>query len=542
MENSKVNRSVSIIAFILISILLFAAREYLLKTHIHSGFSLLIFGIFFLVGFIRIKESSYIYPFVLLFSCSYYLLLYFFGMKVIHAPLLSVPIVFVLYFVGKRVKTFSTSFNLCAYFVTVIFFLYIARGILNYIRGDTWLVIVPVMLFSLFYFLRSRDLRKPFQLYVSLILFSFGFLLILYGIRVLPLPYYGPLLVVLCVAMMAIGSKYHSRIRFELVRVFYIIGLLLSFSAFIYASRDSSVLLLILLLFSLHYFGIGHKLILKPTSGRPQEMIFYKAFLGLGTIGGFACVVLLFLFRFPIGYVSLISLLGFSLLFLFGGWKCKGSISRMKRPYIYLFGFFVTSFYLMLLARINPAGSVHLNMLFSPVLLLIFLVLGLSMVKRKQIITGIYIFEASYSIVIASFVLPLILKDYSAFSSSILCIAFLILFLLFALLSKQRMLFYASALLLPFLYFNLLRILPINDIYFPLFFIPLGFLSWILSILLHKRKPFWAAIFFLAFFTVSWLSILSGLPQGIINVYSFSIWGVLYLLGSQLLTRRIGYA
>lgn len=327
-------------AFFFMAILLFASLGFLRAYPLTSALSLLTFSLFYFVSVYVSGQGCFVYPAVLLFTISYYLLFFHLGVAGESYPLLSLPIVIGIFLfeqgLRKRGRDLARSVEKNMGLLILFFTIFILVKLPSYMRINPVGAVVPLLAFSLIYLFHHLGARRLFSQISSLILSSLVYLLALYTIEAVTLAYYGPFLILLCIGMMGLGSYYHGRVGFRGVRPLYIVGQMLSLVAFFYAIADRTALLISLLLFSTNYFGISRSISLKSTAWRYPELIFYKSSFGLANISAFIGIVILFLYRFSPFLGALTATLGYAGLYGWIAYHRQGTIFKARNQYVYL--------------------------------------------------------------------------------------------------------------------------------------------------------------------------------------------------------------
>ena len=529
-----------ITAFSFILILLFVGMNYVTSYPLESGLLFFFFSAFYAATAIIGERRSSLHLSVFLLVISYFCFVNMFGFKPFHYPLFAILPVMGLFFAGhflkdRKEEIFYPSLHTDAIFVTVYFTGYILININAYIKTGLAWAIIPVFAFSLFYLFRYLTTRFMRCEYGCLILFSLGFILLLYSLETLPVHYFGMFLIPLGFIMMGIGTKYHGRLELIEVSPLYAVGLIVSLAAFGYSVLDRTPLLWSLLFFSASLFTINRSVELKNSDEDSGEKSFSRTFFTLANVSASFFIIIQFYLEFPKTLSIIFPALGLSLLYLKVAYERGETVFNQRSQYIYLFGIFFAIFYFTCLARYNPLGNIQINMFCTIILLAAVLCFGGAEEKERPIIaTSLY--EVSHFVILVAFILPIIAKNHSLIFSSALAFVFLFIYLTAINFTMNKNLFYSFPIIFSLLYYNVLLFFSLEKTLITFAFIPPGLVAMGIALFLHRRESSYAKIFFFSWFLFSVISLYPAIIYGSYNIYSFAIWAASYLLGAELVS------
>ncbi|MBG7610400.1 MAG: hypothetical protein IZT55_05995, partial [Anaerolineae bacterium] len=371
-----------VVAASFMGLLLLGGISFLLAEPLSAALILSIFaGLIFLITVLS-RKPGFLYLALPLSLIAYFLLAYGRGIEVQSFPLLAMGVVLTLLILGKALFNelqgkVAQPLYFIAYLIELIFLVYIVIFWRGYAIDTPWLASLPLLAFSLFHFVRYLDTNDVLHHYVAAPLLGIGFVMMLYGIPMLPSSYYGLPLIALSMAMILIADRYHDARGLEHVSPAYSVAILLALSAFLFAWQDLTALLLSLALFSVHFFGGTFSLGIKSTAQDWANKTFQWIEFTLANLAaGVAAVLMLTLGR--ANWVSII-VAGIYVYYYFKmGFGREPTILETRNQYIWAAGGFYTVLVFVLVGFIDPFANPQTDMLLVPALLLPLLVYGRS--------------------------------------------------------------------------------------------------------------------------------------------------------------------
>ncbi len=515
--------------------LVFIGYRYLSTYPFLASFILFFFSFISALSAILSQRKSLLYLSVFLFSIAYFCLVYFLGWGQKFYPLFSlIPISLLAYlgYILREKGLFYPSLHTSSMLLTFWFLGYIIIFLSSYFEEGLWIAAISLFGFSSFYFFRYYLTRSVRYQYAMLIFFSLGFLLTLYTLRGLEASYYGIPLIGLGFIMLQVGNKYLDTLGISQVSPFYLMGIFLSLFAFFYSVQERAPLLLSPLFLSASLFTTNSYL--EPKAKEKTEIGFSRSFVTLAQIPSYIYLLLLLWYDFPKDLLTILTALGFSLLYLKVSYERKETIFKVRSQYIYLFGIFFLLFYFLSLATYNPLGGTKENMFMTIPLLLGILYYSHLESKRGRKVFSDSLVEVSYLLLVLAFLLPILLEDHSLFLSFSLLFIFLLCYLFFINLNPLSL--YSLPIIFSALYYNLLVLLKVPFPLFGILFLPPGLGSMVLALASHQ-KIFYFSWFFLSAISLS-LSLYTLKSYYLLNLFNFTLWATAYLMASELITRK----
>lgn len=530
-----------IVAAIFMGLLLLGGTTFLLAEPQTGTIALGVLALLFLFSAIGSGKAGFLYLAVPLLVIADFLLAYGQGIEVRNFPKLALWVVLTLLILGRamgseRQGRLALPLYRTGYLVVLIFTIYIALNAQAYAVNDPWGASLPLLAFAAFHFVRYLDSREVLQQYVALLLLGGGFLLALYGIPYLPLPYYGLPLIALSMAMILIADRHHEARGLTHVAPAYSVGIVIALLAFAYAGRDLSALLLSLALFSVHFFGGTRSLGIKPTAGNWGEKTFqWIEFAMANLAAGLAALLMLTVGR--ASWASVVAAVVYVYFYRKMGFGREPTALRTRNQYLWAAGAFYGVLIFVVLGMLDPFRSAQDDMLLVPPLLLPLLVYGRVVQRRGKAGLAASIYESSLPAVVAALVLPTALGTFWLPTASVVAAILLVLYGLLAFVWRDEVLLYPLPILLAHLYYNGCSFVGVSGSTIGLLFLPLGLLAMIVALWLHRRGAGPARAFFLAWFVFSGASVLGTAPDRTLTTYLIAGWAALYALAASFMNQ-----
>jgi hypothetical protein len=530
-----------VVAAIFMGLLLLGGTTFLLEQPVTGAIVLgILAGLFVLVA-AGTDKSGFLYPGVSLAILAHFLLAFGQGVEVQDFPKLALGIVLTLLILGKtlgneREGKLAQPLYHIGYLVVFITVVYITSNGRMYALEHPWGASLPLLTFSLFHFVRYIDTRDVLQQYASIPLLGAGFLLVLYGIPILPVAYYGLALVAFSMAMILIADRYHETYGMTHVTPTYIVAILLALLAFAYAWQDLAALLLTLALFSIHFFGGTHSLGIKSTAENWAEKSFQWLEFAMANIAAALAALLLF----TIGrthWASVIIAFVYVYFYFKMGLSREPTILKERNQYLWAGGGFYSLAIFNLLGIFDPLRGTQNDMLLVPLLLLPLLIFGRYLQRQGKDGPAASIYESSLIAVILSLLLPTVLDDIWVTTAYAVAGIQLGLYVLLARLWREEVLLYALPFLAANIYHNALIASGITGSSIGLLFIPPALISMVLGLYLHRREVAPARTLYLSWFVFSSASVIGVMLDRTLTVYLIASWAALYLLISSFMHR-----
>lgn len=553
--------------------LLWTGRDYLASYPLTAGVTLIFFAFFSFISAAVSCKKSFTYLGVFLLSFSYFCFVFAAVGSSAPFPVYSLVLIGILTVAGqflkekgtvrvaietgkKKKKTqevreynvFYPTLNNGALLITLYFAGSIVWDAGTFLDAYPLYAILPLLGFALFYLYRYLTDKKVRWQYMMLLLIGLAYLLSLYTVTSLPLPYYGLFLILLGFAMMLAGDRLYPHLGMDQVSGFYVAGCFISVISFIYSVLAFSSLMLALFLFSASLFTV-HRLLEAKTPVKksvkeddPVERNYTATFFALAN--STACLALAaVLFQwFPVNSAVVIGALGLSLCYLKVAYE-RREISPAKRNYyIYPFGVFFAIFYFTAVAMLNPFNHTAYNMFLA--LPLLAAVLSFSYLNAQRECTGIStsLLDVSFFVVLVALLLPFIAGDHRLFPSSLLAVLMGGCYLLFYPLLRKEEVAYALPIVCALLYYNLLYTAGVPLPFMAILYSPPGLLSVTLALIRYRGGRSWCSPFFFATFFLSGVSLALSLyaftPHTAVTVYNLIVWTAIYLVAAQLAVKK----
>jgi hypothetical protein len=372
-----------------------------------------------------------------------------------------------------------------------------------------------------------------------MVLLGGGFLLALYGIPYLPVPYYGLPLIALSMAMILIADRYHEAHGLAHVAPAYSVAIVIALVAFAYAWRDLSALLLSLALFSVHFFGGTRSLGIKSTAENWGEKTFQWIEFALANLAaGLAALLMLTVGR--ANWASVVAAIVYVYFYRKMGFGREPTALRTRNQYLWAAGAFYGVLIFVVLGMLDPLRSAQNDMLLVPPLLLPLLIYGRVVQKQGKAGPAASIYESSLPTVVAAIVLPTALGNFWLPTASVVAAILIVLYGLLALVWRDEVLLYPLPILIAHLYFNGWAVVGMSGPTIGLLFLPLGLPAMIVAVWLQRRGAGPSRIFFLAWFVFSGASVLGAASDRTLTTYLIAGWAALYALAASFMNQA-GY-
>lgn len=481
-------------------------------------------------------KTGFLYLAVPLTVLAYFLLAFGQGIPFQEFPRLALGVVLTLLVLGRALGNVQQGrlagpLFRTATLVVIVFVAFIAFNARGYALDDPWGAGLPVLAFALFHFVRYLDSREVLQHYAAMLLLGGGFLFVLYGIPLLPSPYYGLPLIGLSMAMTLVADRYHESHGLAHVAPVYSVAILIALAAFAYAPRDLSALLLSLALFSIHFFGGTRSLGIKSTAENPGEKTFqWIEFAMANVAAGAAALLMLTLGR--ANWASIVAGAAYVYFYQKMGFGREPTSLQTRNQYLWAAGAFYGVLVFVVLGLLDPLGTVQNDMLLVPPLLLPLLIFGRRVQRRGMAGAASSIYESVLPSIVAAIALPVILGDPWLPTASAVDGVLVALFLVLGLWWRDEGLFYPIPILAAHLYSNGLTVLGLSAPQTGPLFLPPALLAMAIALLLHRRGAGPARTLFLTWFVFSAASVLATAPDRTLTVYLVAGWSVLYLFAA----------
>ncbi len=530
-----------LVAAMFMGLLLLGGTSFLLAEPQSGTIVLGVLALLFLFGAIGSGKAGFLYLAVPLLVIADFLLAYGQGIGVQHFPKLALGVVLTLLILGKALGSerrgrLSLPLYRTAYLVVLIFVGYIALNIQTFAAADPWGASLPLLAFALFHFVRYLDSREVLQQYVAMILLGGGFLLVLYGVPLLPVAYYGLPLIALSMAMILIADRYHEAHGLTHVAPAYSVAIVIAVLAFVYAGRDLSALLLSLALFSIHFFGGTRSLGIKTTAENWGEKAFqWIEFAMANLAAGLAALLMLTVGR--ANWASVIAAAVYVYFYRKMGFGREPTMLKTRNQYLWAAGAFYGVLIFVGLGLLDPLRGAQNDMLLVPPLLLPLLIYGRVLQKRGKAGPAASVYESSLPTVVAALVLPTALGNFSLPTASIVATILIGLYGLCAILWRDEVLLYPLPILIAHLYYNGLTVVGLSGPTIGLLFLPLGLVTMIIAVLLHRHEAGPSRTFFLAWFVFSGASALGTALDRALTIDLIAGWAALYVLAASFVSQ-----
>jgi hypothetical protein len=525
-----------VIASIFMGLLLIGGSSFLLTQPVTGAIVLGVLAGLFLLVAIFSDKSIFLYLGVPLTVITYFLIAYSREIPVADFPQLALVVVLSLLILGKALgreddQRFAAPLFNVGYLIILLFVCYIGFNARIYAIVDPWGAVIPLLGFSLFHFVRYLDTRDPIQQYISMPLLGAGLLLVPYGIPLLPLPFYGLVLIAFSMGMILIADRYHESSGMTHVMPAYFVAILLALFAFAYAWRDLTALLLTLALFSVNFFGGARSLSIKTTASNWGEKTLQQIEFALANIAaGLSAVLILTIGRES--WASVISVICYVYFyFKIGLWR-EPTILKTRNQYLWAGGAFYSLGIFVVLGLIDPLHGTQNDMLLVPFLLLPLLIFGRRLQRQGQGNAASSVYESSVVAVTLSLLLPTVVGNLWVPTAFAVAGIETLLFLVLALLWHDEVLLYPLPILAANLMHNALIVAGVSGTMIGLSFAPVALITMVIALFLYRRKKVSARTFFLAWFVFSAASIWRVQGDFLLLVYLISGFAALYLLAT----------
>jgi hypothetical protein len=526
-------------AAIFMMLLLVGGTTFLLADPISGAMVLGVLAVLFLFIAIGGTKPGFLYLSLPLIVVAFFLLALGQGVVVRDFPKLAMGITLSLLVLGKGLgsrhqEQAARPLYFTGYLLTLIFTAYIAFNAGIYTQENPWGAGIPLLSFALYYFVRYFDTSEVFFHYAAELLLAGGFLLILYGVPLLPTAFYGLPLVLLSMGIILIADRYHEGHGLGQVAPAYIVAILIALLAFAYAWKDQTALLLTLALFSVHFFGGTHSLGIKSTANNLGEKVFQWSEFGLANIAaGLAALLMLTLSR--TNWAAIIAAVVYIYFYRKMAFGREPTVLKTRNQYLWAAGGFYTLLIFVILGFLDPLRSTQNDMLLVPLLVLPLLLYARYLEKREMAGPSASLYESSLLAVIASIFLPSLLGDFQPGMAFLVAGLFLALYASLGFLWRNELLYYALPILAAHLYDSTLRILGIQNANVGLLFLPPGLLAMVLAFFFLRRGSGPARTFFLAWFIFTTASLLGVLSDHMLTICLVAGWAALYVLTATLI-------
>nr|MBI2904449.1 hypothetical protein [Chloroflexota bacterium] len=405
-----------IVAATFMGLLLLGGTTFLLAEPQAGAIALGVLALLFVFSAIGSGKAGFLYLAVPLFVIADFLLAHGQGIEVRNFPKLALWVVLTLLILGKalgseRQGRLALPLYRTAYLVVLIYTVYIVLNAQTYAGEDPWGASLPLLAFAVFHFVRYLDTREVLQQCVAMVLLGGGFLLALYGIPYLPVPYYGLPLIALSMAMILIADRYHEAHGLAHVAPAYSVAIVIALAAFAYAWRDLSALLLSLALFSVHFFGGTRSLGIKSTAEDWGEKTFQWIEFALANLAaGLAALLMLTVGR--ANWASVAAAIVYVHFYRKMGFGREPTALRTRNQYLWAAGAFYGVLIFVVLGILDPLRSAQNDMLLVPPLLLPLLIYGRVVHRQGKAGPAASIYESGLPTVVAAIVLPTALGNF----------------------------------------------------------------------------------------------------------------------------------
>ncbi len=538
-----------ILTLLLAIILLGAGKKFLIGNPLLGCGILLIFSLMYILFAGLMSAGLFVYPATILFSISYFL--FFFNSTYIPPllPLLAVPLLFSLIFLAQIVKKelYFRPLIHCQYLIGFFFLGYILFQWEIYSLQYPLAAAITLFFYALLYHMRYRQVRKKSGIiktrfhYLSLFCLSLSLLFLLYALKSLATESYSLFLIIIFIIYMDIGVHLTRRGKAKDALPLYIMGFIGLFLAPLYAVPNISLLAVIQLIYSIHFWKMYrvHSTITTQSTDQSRirtNALFYKIIIHIPTL------IFLGLFcyqKFPINILHLIVSLIYTALYLKIGWSSEHAW-KGRSFLTYAAGLFLNIAFFEGFFHLISIQEIKWELIYTILPLWLFFFLGNRAYRRGKTVFGKSIYEGQFLTLLISFLI-LFSKVPSAFflkSLLLLGIGYLLLQIMFMLTTGKKIFLYPIAFILTFLYYGLLSINFPGTGWISLAFLPLGILSLSMALRLHKKNK-GSSLFYFWGIIVTIFSLFSMRPDFALSLYALSIWAALYLLVSVYTSKTI---
>lgn len=520
------------LSLLLVILLLWSSKGFLIANPLVSAPILLLFSILYLVIGLTLDSSFFIYPSVALFTLAYYLGAYHLHPYPIHAPLLSVILVGIFLWAAFKYQTkkiLSAPFRHGAYGLIVFFTMYLLSKANHYVQADQLVPMITFGSYAVGIGIQSLiDKRGRFR-YWSLLNASLAFLFALYSINRIPLGHYSIYLMAFFVSMMHIGTLIHRRAGFGDARPFYWVGFFgLAFGP-LYSVHNPEILLALQAFYALHFWEIRYeiKTIEQATVARDTTCRIFTIMVYPLTL---VCLALIIQQHFPITFTVVGTCLIFAFLYFKIAHDHRDSWRGRDLFFVITGTMFLTIAYLTgLFLLMDPTIHPWALLLCIPLAWLL-LAMGHIYIQMERHQLGRAFHWVHYAVMAVCLAMPLFFITQNITVLLVLDSAFLLTCLAMYLMKHWWGFLYALPLTLTYLYYLALQeaFVPAHFIS-PAFIIP-GIIIVSFAIWLAKKSSRWQGIFFLWFYTLSFCALVTLDCFHVTMGYSLALWGILYLL------------
>ena len=306
------------LTLLLAIILLAAGKKFLVENPLLGCGILLIFSLLYILFSRLMSAGLFVYPATILFSISYFL--FFFNIKYIPPllPLLTIPLLFALLFLVQIIKKdfYYRPLIHCQYIISFFFLGYILLQREIYSSQYPLAAAITLFFYAILYHVRYRQVRKKSGVvrtrfhYLSLFCLSLSLLFSLYALKSLAIESYSLFLISIFIIYMDIGATLIRRGNKKDALPLYIMGFIGLFIAPLYAITNISLLAIIQLVYSVHFWKMYqvHSTIINQSNDRLgirifTNPLFYKKIIHIPTV---IFLALFFYQKFPINIFYLI--------------------------------------------------------------------------------------------------------------------------------------------------------------------------------------------------------------------------------------------
>jgi len=532
-----------ILTLLLAIILLAASKKFLIGNPLLGGGILLIFSLLYILFAGLMSSGLFVYPAGILFSISYFLFFFKITNVTPLLPLLTIPLLFLFLFLAHIVKKelYFRPLIHCQYLISFFFLGYILFQWEIYSLQYPVAAAITLFFYATFYHVRYRQVRKKSEIiktrfhYLSLFCLSLSLLFLLYTLKFLVIESYSLFLIIIFIIYMYIGVHLNRRGRTKDAFPLHIMGFAGLFLAPLYAVPNISLLAIIQLIYSIHFWQMYRRTNCTVTMQSNNQSkiwsnaLFYKRIIHIPTM----IFLGLFLYqKFPITILYLIVALIYTALYLKIGWSSEHAWKGRSFS-TYAAGLFLNIAFWEGFFHLISIHEIKWELIYTILPLWLFFFLGNRAYRKGKTLFGKSIYEAQFLTLLISFLILFSKVPSTFFLNSLLLlgIVYLLLQIIFMLSTGEKIFLYPIAFILTFLYYGLLSIIFPGAGWISLAFMPFGILSLLLAVRLHKKNN-GSSLFYFWGVIVTIFSLFSMRPDFALSLYALSIWTSLYLLVS----------
>ena len=520
------------LSLILVIILLWTSKEFLISNPLISASILFIFSILYLVIGLNLDSRFFIYPSTFLFVLAYFLAAHHVNPYFYHAPLLAVTIAGIFLFFALKNKDRTLLYVPLIhsiYGLIIVFTIHIFTHANHYVLKDQIVPIITLASFASIIGLFSLINKKQRFRYWALANVSLAFLFTLYSINRILHGHYSLYLTAFFVCMMHLGTLVHRRKNFIDAKPFYWIGFFGLAVSPLYSVHHPAILLFLQAFYALHFWEIHYEIkSLEPTcqkKGRICQILNIMVYPLT-----FICLALIIQQHFPVSLNTIGTCLVFAFLYFKiahdhqDRWKSNDLVLVFSGTAFFSIAYF-TGMFLFLNPNQNPWVC-----LISVPLTWILLFMGWMYSRGEKRQMGMAIYQTQYLSMVIALSLPFFLKEANVMILLGLDLLFFLTYLIIYLKDRWQGFFYAFPITLTYLFY-----LAIQEAFIPTglissaFIIP-GILAISLGIWFHSKKSQWNKISFFWLYTLSFMGLITLNTFNPSLGYNLTLWGLFYLL------------